>query len=86
MKFIYPTLCAAYFACRSSIRSSEAASQDSSAAAEERSQEPESRSQEGVGGSRDWRGAALARTPLTERYLLYDLFGRNECETGGSRE
>jgi hypothetical protein len=37
-----------------------------------------------VSGSRTWRGAALARTPLTKRYLLDDLFGRNGCETGGS--
>ena len=36
MKFIYPTLCAAYFAYRSLIRSSEAASQDSQAAAFEK--------------------------------------------------
>ena len=26
---------------------------------------------------REWRGAALARTQLTERCLLHDLFGRN---------
>jgi S-adenosylmethionine synthetase len=27
---------------------------------------------------------ALARTPLTNRHLLYDSFGRNGSETGGS--
>jgi hypothetical protein len=30
-----------------------------------------------LGRSRAWRGAALARTPLTKRYLLYDVLGRN---------
>jgi hypothetical protein len=39
-------------------------------------QEFKERSRKGVGWSRDWRGAALARTLLTERCLLYDLFGR----------
>jgi hypothetical protein len=33
-----------------------------------------------VSASRTWRGAALARTPLTKRYVLYDLFGRSGCE------
>jgi hypothetical protein len=31
-------------------------------------------------------GAALARTPLTKRHLLYDLSSRHGSETGGSRE
>jgi hypothetical protein len=39
----------------------------------------------------DWillerEGSRFSACLKTKRYLLYDLFGRNGCETGGSRE